>query len=168
MRSAIVFDGIVINIIVGEIEGSIPCPSETGIGWAYDGEGFSPPPKEAYVPTNLDVNAERNRRIDGGMMFDEDLFQTDGEARDNVSGAATDAVAAQMEGAEPGDLHWHGEEDPFCWIATDNSLHPMDAFKVVEFSRAMREHKRKHIFAALALKGINPIPTDYTDDKYWP
>ena len=43
MRSAIIKDGFVVNVIVGSLPGSIECPPEVGPGWAYDGSTFTPP-----------------------------------------------------------------------------------------------------------------------------
>lgn len=52
MRSAIVENGAVTNVIVGEIEGSIPCPEDVSVGWFYnEGEFVSPPtPEPEPVP----------------------------------------------------------------------------------------------------------------------
>lgn len=50
MRSAIIKDGIVTNVIVGSIEGSVECPPDVGIGWSYDSSTFTPPPPPAPEP----------------------------------------------------------------------------------------------------------------------
>lgn len=44
MRSALVEDGIVRDITLGEMEGAITCPDFVCIGWSFDGESFTPPP----------------------------------------------------------------------------------------------------------------------------
>ncbi|MEF2554053.1 hypothetical protein VQ042_22385 [Aurantimonas sp. A2-1-M11] len=44
MRSAIIEDGAVVNVIMGKIEGSIPCGEDVGIGWSHDGQTFAAPP----------------------------------------------------------------------------------------------------------------------------
>jgi hypothetical protein len=69
---------------------------------------------------------------------------------------------------QPEDLFWNGGLSPFAWIAADNSLVTMDAQTVVEFGRTAAQHEQSHIFAARALKDMEPIPLDYTDDSYWP
>lgn len=46
MRSAVVEASTVVNVIMGQIEGSIPCGEEVSIGWTYDGETFHPPAGE--------------------------------------------------------------------------------------------------------------------------
>ena len=58
MRSAIIKDGIVANVIVGSIPGSIECPKDVGIGWSYDGNTFTAPPQpEPEPPTIEDCQA---------------------------------------------------------------------------------------------------------------
>lgn len=54
MRSAILQDGVVANVIVGEVPGSIPCPPEVGVGWTYSGGSFSPPAQEP-VPLTAEL-----------------------------------------------------------------------------------------------------------------
>ena len=54
MRHAIVREGVVRNIIVGSVPGSVPIGTDpVVIGWLYDGNAFTPPPvpptpKNAY------------------------------------------------------------------------------------------------------------------------
>lgn len=43
MRSAIVENGIVVNVIVGLIDDAIPCNDSVGIGWVYASGKFTPP-----------------------------------------------------------------------------------------------------------------------------
>lgn len=64
MRSAIIENGVVVNVIIGEVPGSIPC-GEAGIGWSYDGETFSaPPPPEPEPPTLADYEDAIQRLVD--------------------------------------------------------------------------------------------------------
>ena len=58
MRSAIIADGIVTNVIMGSLPESIPCENGVGIGWSYDGVNFIPPAPES--PTAQDIRAERD------------------------------------------------------------------------------------------------------------
>ena len=72
-------------------------------------------------------------------------------------------------GAEVGDF----ELDPaapevFQWITADNSRHTMDAQTTVRFGYAALGHKQALIFAAFAIKSMNPIPADFADNSYWP
>ncbi|NNV22096.1 DUF4376 domain-containing protein [Ochrobactrum pseudogrignonense] len=126
-------------------------------------EPYSPPP-----PSAADVDAERDRRIAGGFSFGGVVYQTRGEDRENIAGAATAALAAIMNGAQAGDLRWHGGDTDFVWIAADNSIHTMDAPTMFAFGQAAMEHKQNHIFAARALKDSESIIADYADDQYWP
>ena len=50
MKTAIINNGVVSNVIVGSIPGSVECPSETSIGWLYDGEAFTAPAPEPVAP----------------------------------------------------------------------------------------------------------------------
>lgn len=132
---------------------------------------FAPPspPGPRPAPSAADVDAERDRRIDGGMVWDGVTYQTRPQDRENVAGASILALAAISNGAQPGDLRWHGEDTDFVWIAEDNSLNPMDAQTFFAFAQAMAKHKSAHIFAARALKDADPIPEDYaTNEDYWP
>lgn len=168
MRSAIVEEGVVVNVIVGEVPGSIPC-GDAGIGWTYDGEAFhAPPPPPAPDPTSEDVDAERDRRIAAGFVFGGVAYQSRPEDRENIAGASTAALTAIMTGAQAGDLRWHGGDTDFTWIAADNSLHTMDAQTMFAFGQAAMAHKQSHIFVARELKDVDPIPADYAADAYWP
>lgn len=124
--------------------------------------------EDAPPPTSMDVDAERDRRIVTGFIFDNKLYQSRNEDRENIAGAALAALAAQMAGAQPDDLRWHGGDSDFVWIAADNSLTPMDAQTMFAFGQAAMVHKQAHIFAARALKDADPIPTDYKSENYWP
>jgi hypothetical protein len=137
-----------------------------------DGEvvDYQPP-----VPalTGADVDRERNRRIDAGFVFDGVRYQSDEGSRENIAGAKSAATDALALGASSGDFGWQRLLDPsaaqtFQWIATDNSLHPMDAQTVVRFGYAAMAHKQDMIFKARALKAMNPIPADFaSNDAYW-
>lgn len=174
IRAAAICNGVVVNVEMippgHERAGVIYVPTETaGSGWLYDGETFTPPePPEPAGPTPQMVDAERDRRIAAGFSFGGKLYQSRPEDRENISGAALAALAAQIGGAQPGDLRWHGADSDFVWIAADNSLTPMDAQTMFAFGQAAMAHKQAHIFAARALKSAEPIPADYSDDSDWP
>ncbi|NDV48696.1 DUF4376 domain-containing protein [Salipiger sp. PrR003] len=114
------------------------------------------------------INAERDRRINGGFTFGGVVYQTRPEDRENMAGAATSALAAITDGAQQGDLRWHGGSSDFAWIAQDNTLVPMDAQTMLAFGQAAMAHKQAHIFAARALKDMPDAPSDITDDALWP
>ena len=119
-------------------------------------------------PASDDVDAERDRRISAGFTFAGVAYQSRPEDRENITGASLAALAAMMNGAQPGDLRWHGGDSDFMWIAADNTVHHMDAQTVFAFGQTAMAHQQGIIFAARALKDADPIPLDYTDDAYWP
>ncbi len=128
----------------------------------------APPPVTA-----IDVDRERDRRIDAGFVFEGVRYQSDEGSRENIAGAKSAATDAIALGAKAGDFGWQRLLDAngaqaFVWIAADNSLHPMDAQTMVQFGYAALNHKQSMIFKARALKAMDPIPTDYaTNETYW-
>ncbi len=141
----------------------------------WEEEGNVIPPHVPPSPTQGEVDVERDRRIDAGFAFEGVQYQSRPEDRENIAGAkaaATDAIT--LFGAEAGNFAWQRLLDPnappeFRWIAADNSTHPMDAQTAMRFGYAALGHKQAHIFAARALKDMDPIPADYaTNPAYWP
>ena len=52
MKSAIIKDGVVVNVIKGKIAGSVECPDECSVGWLYENEEFiAPDPTPDPQPT---------------------------------------------------------------------------------------------------------------------
>jgi hypothetical protein len=51
------------------------------------------------------------------------------------------------------------------WDDEDLRRHRM---AVIAFSRAASEWEAAHLFAARALKNLDPIPEDFADKAYWP
>lgn len=114
------------------------------------------------------VDAERERRLVQDFTFNGVVFQRDPAAVKRISGAGTLALAAIVGGAQPGDLRWHGEQTDFVWIAADNTLVPMDAHTMLAFGQAAAKVETALVFAAKALKAMDPIPADYaTNEAYW-
>ncbi|WP_460231444.1 DUF4376 domain-containing protein [Agrobacterium radiobacter] len=138
--------------------------------WGYSPEGDTEtPPTEEPVYTTGMVDAERDRRIAAGFVFNGTVYQTRPEDRENIAGAATAALAAIVSGAQPDDFRWHGGDRDFEWIAADNTTHPLDAQSTFAMGQAAMAHKQAHIFAARALKDMEPIPADFaTNPDYWP
>ncbi|MEQ7921129.1 hypothetical protein ABQX22_18170 [Xanthomonas sp. WHRI 1810A] len=114
------------------------------------------------------VDAERDRRIDAGVTFNGVLYQSRGGDRENISGSAQLAFMAIVMGAKAGDLRWSDPDEDFEWIADDNSRVPMDAQTVVEFGKVSAARKQSLIFTGSNLKQMQPIPTDFDDDQWWP
>ncbi|QEE47492.1 DUF4376 domain-containing protein [Rhizobium sp. WL3] len=125
--------------------------------------GYAP-----YIPSVSEVNAERNRRIHAGFLFNGKIYAFDPSSKQRVTGAGTLAGFAIASGAQPGNTIWHGGQQPFRWIADDNSLTEMDAQTCFAFAQAAAAHEEAHIFAARAIKDMSPIPADYASNGYWP
>lgn len=152
--------------LAGYPAGTTEVPLKPGADFDWDGEAWQPVPPPP--PSTDDVDADRDRRIDGGFTLNGVRFQSRPSDRENIAGASTAALAAIMSGAEPGDYRWHGGDSDFAWIAEDNTLHPLDAQTMFALGQAAMAHKQAHIFAARALKDLDPIPADFADDQYWP
>ncbi len=130
-----------------------------------------PPAEPAPGPkTSADVNLARDTRINAGVVFNGVLYQTRPEDRENIQGAYSRAQSAVLiGGALPGDFSWHGGPGDFEWIAADDSRVKMDAQTMMSFGEAVLDHKAAHIFAANAIKAMDPIPDDFDEvAAYWP
>lgn len=139
-----------------------------GLTWAIDPALQAANQATAQAQQRAAIDAQRDKRIDAGVMFGGVVFQSRATDRENIAGAAQLGFMAMVSGAQPGDLRWSNPDQDFAWIASDNSLVPMDAQTVVAFGKAAAERKQALIFAARQLKDMEPIPVDYTDDKWWP
>lgn len=117
------------------------------------------------APTPALVEAERDRRIDSGIVFEGVRFQTREKDRENIVGAFSLAAAWIMTGGSPASLRWHGGDSDFEWIAEDNTTMPMSAVAVLEFGKAVAAMKSDLILKGRALK--ETLPANYTDDEYW-
>lgn len=113
-----------------------------------------------------DVNAERDRRM-ATFVFGGKAYDLEGQSLANVSGSGTLSLAAIINGAQPGDLRWADPDQDFTWIANDNTIVPMDAQTTWAFAQTAAARRKHCIYKARALKDMSPIPSDYTDDKYW-
>jgi len=115
-----------------------------------------------------DIKQERDRRLPLDFDFQGVMYQRDPESIARISGAGTLALGAMVNGAQVGDLFWHGRETPFAWIASDDSLVTMDAQTCFAFGQAAAARETEIVFAAKALREMGPIPSDFTEDTYWP
>lgn len=125
-------------------------------------------PELPVTVSAAEIDAERDRRIDAGVEFQGVMFQSRTTDRENIAGAAQLGFMAVMAGAQPEDLRWSEPDADFVWIASDNSLVPMDAPTVVEFGKVAAQRKQALIMAGRQLKDLPAAPTDFTDDKWWP
>ena len=119
------------------------------------------------APTDEEVMAERSRRLKT-ISFNAAVFDFDTTSQQNISAAFSLALAAVLQGAQPGDLKWSDPDYDFAWIDANNKPVPMDAPTVVAFGKAAAEWKSAHIYAARALKDKPSIPADFAHDKNWP
>lgn len=119
------------------------------------------------APVAADVNAERDRRM-SVFTFGGKQFQFDDASQLNISGAGTLALAAIINGAQPGNLRWSDAGKDFRWVAMDNTAVTMDAQTTFAFAQAAAKWKADHIHAARTIKDMSPIPTDYADNARWP
>lgn len=113
------------------------------------------------------INGERDRRIQV-FTFSGKQYDFDADSRQNVSGAHSLALAAVINGAQPGDYRWADPDEDFTWIAHDNTVTLMDAQTTLAFGQAAALWKADHIRTARAIKDLDPIPSDYADDSRWP
>lgn len=119
------------------------------------------------APVSADVTAERDRRLQT-FSFAGKVFQFDDESQLNIAGAGTLALAAIINGAQPGNLRWSDAGRDFAWLAADNTSVTMDAQTCFAFAQAAAKWKADHIHAARAIKDMSPIPTDYAANARWP
>ena len=115
------------------------------------------------------VNFERDHRMNATFIFQNTQFDCDQASLARITGAATLAGFAIAAGAPAGFLRWHQGGSDFAWITADNALFTMDAQTCFAFGQAAANNQSAYIFAANAIKGMDPIPTDYaTNSDYWP
>jgi len=107
MRSAIIKDGEVINVIKGSIPGSIECPPEVGIGWTYDGSTFTPPPNPEPELASPVTRIERRQGL--RALLSQGIKRADIEA---MISAIEDETEREIALAEYEHTHWT-IESPF-------------------------------------------------------
>jgi len=165
MRSAIIENGVVVNIINGELPGSVECDQEVSKGWAYDGSTFTAPPAHpASVPTKDDVEEERRRRIIAGRVF-----TTTGGKEVHVTGRPVDRE--NLQGLAFGAQLLIGQgagENKEVFRDGQNVLHELTQHEIIELWQQASTFVTNCYKAQWALKAAEGgIPADFTDDKYW-
>ena len=114
------------------------------------------------------VNAERDRRVSSGIPFNGKVFDFDQNGKDNITGAATLAKFAMIQGATAGNYRWANPKVDFSWITQDNTMMLLDAPSMSALGDIAAGWTTSHFVAARLIKDMSPIPEDFTDDKYWP
>ena len=127
-----------------------------------------PTPEQIREEKLAEVNFERNRRLAADFEFQGVMYQRDSVSLQRIAGAAQIASIAIAAGAQPDDMRWHGGASDFGWIASDDTVTPMDAQTVVAFGMAAAARETSLVFAARNLRNMDDVPEDFTDDKYWP
>jgi len=123
---------------------------------------------DAPRPTASDVGAERDRRLALDFEFQGKMYQRDERSLSRITGAATLAGFAMGAGAQSGDLRWANAAQDFGWIASDDTVTPMDAQTCFAFGQTAAGVESALVFTAAAIRAMDPIPYDYADDTYWP
>jgi len=109
--------------------------------------------------TTVDVDQERDRRL-LRFKYDGVWYQSRPMDRVRMAGAHSAALACMLTNTP-----W---PEDFAWIAEDDSHIPMDLQSTLMFGNTALNHERLHIFAANALKKMDPIPEDFASDIWWP
>jgi hypothetical protein len=130
------------------------------------------PASEVREQLEKAVKIERDRRLESDFEFMGNMYQRDTKSLQRITGAGTLAGLYMGNGGDPMSFKWHAtSEDPnpedFAWIASDDTLVPMNAATVFAFSREAAAVETRLIFKAKALRSMATIPTDFTDDKWW-
>ena len=133
---------------------------------------------QEYAPviTGDDVDEEWTRRVFTEFPFNGKTYHADRDSIENILGAAAWALGAVINGVQAGNYYWQaadpdnpGPDDlPFGWKPKGESEIPMDAPMTVALGEALGKWKQAHYRAARVLKTMDPIPSDYKDDSYWP
>lgn len=116
------------------------------------------------------VDAERDRRVALGFAYQGKSFQSRPDDFTNLNGASTAAVAAVLNGSQPGDYRWADPAKDFAWIATDNSLVPLDAVGMIGLGSAAMANRSRLIFVASGIKArirAGEAIADVTADALW-
>lgn len=122
----------------------------------------------AGAPTSAMVDRECDRRTQTMFVFGGVSYQLNEKSISRIIAMGADARFASLAGAGVGNLRWADPDEDFGWIATDNSVTPMDAPTMAAFADAAKLWVSKNTFAAHTLKATTPIPADFADDEHWP
>ena len=144
---------------------TLRAPTEAELAEIMTAEDVAAAAKAAF---DRSVDIERDRRIVAAFTFAGRAYDFDAASKARITGMATLAGFALGAGAEADDLRWHGGDEDFHWIASDNGFVPMDAPTCFAFGQAAAAHEAAHIFAARSIKDSDPAPEDITDDSIWP
>lgn len=98
MRSAIIENGSVVNVIVGTVEGAIECADEVSIGWHYVDGVFS-------EPTNVvdldELKVTLKARVDAAAEAERKRYITAGEGQALTYQRKADEAKACLAASDP-------------------------------------------------------------------
>jgi hypothetical protein len=127
----------------------------------------------AWVPPGLtaaEVDAERDKRIASGFIFNGNKFQSRPNDLQNIQGAVSAANVAVISGAQVGNNNWADPSTPFAWLNASNQPIVMDAHTFGQLGMAVMAHKSFFIWKGREIKDAllagNP-PADVTNDAIW-
>lgn len=156
-----------------EISFEFYAPDDIKFEWAIDQARAvqeAPRPDTAWANRALkieEIRVERNRRLVADFAFQGKMYQRDNVSLQRITGAATLAGFAVAAGSPVGNLRWANAERDFGWISSDNSVTLMDAQTAFEFGQVAASVETSIIFAAKAIREMEPIPENITDDVLW-
>lgn len=148
-----------------------PAPRDPSSGWLIINDVQYPPdwPHEDLIALGLEwvepeppeptaedifrqIDAERDRRIDGGFTFQGERLQSRPSDRENVMGAAQLAMGYLAAGGDPSSLRWSAPDNDFVWITSDNGTIPLTAPDTISMFQAGVAFKSALTFYARAMK----------------
>lgn len=143
--------------------------SQHGDWLRYIEEGGTIDPADPPVITSWDVNAERDKRITGGIEYMGYTFQSNEFSQRNMMDASQSAEAAIATDPTLAETYrWQsGATEDYRWITADNQYVLMNAYDVRGLAQMMIRWKQRQIVNGRVLKDMDPIPLDYKDDQYW-
>lgn len=167
-----------------------PAPRDPSSGWLIINDVQYPPdwPHDHLIalglewveiepptPTTDDVcrqiDAERDRRIDGGFTFQGERLQSRPSDRENVMGAAQLAMGYLAAGGDPSSLRWADPDNDFVWITADNGTIPLTAPDTIAMFQAGVAFKSALTFYARAMKDAVIVAEDPSSVEWgegWP
>lgn len=166
MRSAIIENGVVVNVMVGEIPGSVECDPEVGKGWTYSGGVFAAPvvPEPEPEPiTPRHIDAERDRRLAAGAVVN-----VSGYGDVAIQGRQIDIAIYTNLAVRASALIQAGDDTPMAFRDRDNVMHSLTPAQMAELMTRAGAAADAIYASAWALKDADPIPQDYADDENWP
>lgn len=119
-------------------------------GWAITDR--PEPPALTVEDICRQIDAERDRRIDGGFTFQGERLQSRPSDRENVMGAAQLAMGYLAAGGDPSSLRWADPDNDFVWITADNGTIALTAADTIAMFQAGVAFKSALTFYARAMK----------------